>query len=257
VSQGAIALEDGPATSFAVRNNRVVTGHANGAVAVYDLDTKRRLYRFKRNDARIWDVTFVGSEDRVAAASHDWTVAIWETASESAPTALLEGHESAVQAIAADPSGRWIASGGADHTVRIWSAERGDLKRIYRNNSDFISALAFSPSGSFLATGSLDGSMKLLSMNSYRWQRSLKGHDRRITSLALSSFDDLVASASDDGVVRLRSLKRPQRSLTLSGIGSGAKAVAFTNDGRTLLTGGQDGVVRLWSLPEAQIAQGN
>ncbi len=253
--QGAIALEDGPATSLAVRNNRVMTGHSNGAVAIYDLDTRRRLFRFKRNDATIWAVAFLGSEDRVAAASHDWTVAVWETASESAPAAVLEGHENAVQALAVDPSGQWIASGGADRAVRVWSAETKDTRRLYRNNSDFISALAFSPDGTMLATGSLDGTVKLLSMNSYRMQRTLSGHSARITSLAFSSSNDLVASASEDGVVRIRSLKRPRSFLPLTGLGSGAKTVAFGNDGRTLLTGGQDGVIRLWSLPDAQIAQ--
>ena len=232
-----------------------MTGHSNGAVAIYDLDTRRRLFRFKRNDATIWAVAFLGSEDRVAAASHDWTVAVWETASESAPAAVLEGHENAVQALAVDPSGQWIASGGADRAVRVWSAETKDTRRLYRNNSDFISALAFSPDGTMLATGSLDGTVKLLSMNSYRMQRTLSGHSARITSLAFSSSNDLVASASEDGVVRIRSLKRPRSFLPLTGLGSGAKTVAFANDGRTLLTGGQDGVIRLWSLPDAQIAQ--
>ncbi len=252
--QGTIALEDGPATSLAVRNNRVVTGHSNGAVAIYDLDTRRRLFRFKRNDATIWAVAFVGSEDRVAAASHDWSVALWETASESAPAAIL-GHENAVQAVAVDPSGQSIASGGADRAVRVWSAETHATRAIYRNNSDFISALAFSPAGTMLATGSLDGTVKLLSMSYYRMQRTLSGHNARITSLAFSTSNDLLASASEDGVVRVRSLKRPRSYLPLTGLGSGAKFVAFSNDGRTLLTGGQDGVIRLWSLPEAQIAQ--
>jgi WD40 repeat protein len=256
-SRGTIALDDGPATALAVRNNRAVTGHADGAVAVYDLDSKRRLFRFKRNDAMIWSVAFVGSEDRIAAASHDWTVALWETSSEAAPAALLEGHESAVQALAVDPSGQWLASGGADRTVRVWDLETHDARRMYRNNSDFISAMAFSADGATLATGSLDGTVKLLSMNSYRMQRMLSGHNTRITSLAFSSYDDLMASASEDGVVRIRTLKRPRAFLSLNGIGSGAKALAFTNDGRTLLTGGQDGVVRLWSLPEPQLAQRN
>ncbi|RUO98674.1 serine/threonine-protein kinase [Hyphomicrobium sp.] len=254
---GTITLDDGPAVSLAVRNNRVVTGHANGVVAVYDLDTKRRLYSFKRNDATIWAVDFIGSEDRVAAASHDWTVALWETAFESAPVAVLEGHENAVQALAVDPTGRWIASGGADRAVRIWSAETKDMRRLYRNNSDFISALAFSPDGASLATGSLDGTVKLLSMNSYRMQRTLSGHNTRITSLAFSETGDLFASASEDGVVRVRNLKRPRTYLPLSGLGTGATAVAFSSDGRTLLTGGQDGMIRLWSLPEAQVAQRN
>ncbi|MET0407815.1 MAG: WD40 repeat domain-containing serine/threonine-protein kinase, partial [Hyphomicrobium sp.] len=254
---GAIALEDGPAVSLAIRNNRVVTGHANGAVDIYDLESKRRLYRFQRNDATIWAVDFVGSEDRVAAASHDWTVSLWETASESSPIAVLEGHENAVQALAVDPSGRWIASGGADRAVRIWSAETKDTRRLYRNNSDFVSALNFSPDGSMLATGSLDGTVKILSMNSYRMQRILAGHNARITSLAFSGTNDLLASASEDGVLRVRSLKRPRAYLALTGLGSGAKTVIFSNDGRTLLTGGQDGVIRLWSLPDAQVAQRN
>lgn len=254
---GTISLEDGPAVSLAVRNNRVATGHANGAIDIYDLDSKRRLYRFKRNDATIWAVDFINSEDRIAAASHDWTVTLWETAFQNAPVAVLEGHDNAVQALAVDPSGRWIASGGADRVVRIWSVETKDTRRLYRNNSDFISALAFSPDGALLATGSLDGTVKLLSMNSYRMQRVLGGHNARITSLAFSGADDLVASASDDGVVRVRSLKRLRTFLPLKGLGSGAKTVAFSNDGRTLLTGGQDGVIRLWSLPEAQVAQRN
>ena len=255
--KGIITLEDGPATSLAVRNNRAVTGHANGAVDVYDLDSKRRLYRFKRNDARIWAVTFVGSEDRIAAASHDWTVSIWETSSESTPAVVLEGHESAVQAVTADPSGEWLASGGADRAVKIWNVEGKDVRRTYRNNSDFISALAFSPNGTLLATGSLDGTVKVLSLNSYRLQRTFTGQRTRITSVALSSFDDLLASASEDGVVRVRSLKRSRQLLALPGLGSGATTVAFTNDGHTLLTGGQDGVVRFWQTADPQVAQQN
>ncbi|HVZ04758.1 protein kinase domain-containing protein [Hyphomicrobium sp.] len=256
-ASGIITLEDGPATSLAVRNNRVATGHANGAVAIYDLDTKRRLYRFKRNDARIWSVAFVGSEDRVAAASHDWTVALWETSSETTPEAVLEGHENAVQAVAVSPSGDWLASGGADRTIRIWNTAAHDVRRIYRNNSDFVSALSFSPNGSLLATGTLDGTVKILSLNSYRLQRTFLGQKSRITSLALSSFDELLASASEDGVVRVRSLKRSRQLRTLPGIGTGAMTVAFTNDGRTLLTGGKDGVVRFWQPSDSQVAQKN
>jgi WD40 repeat protein len=255
--KGVIALEDGPATSLAVRNNRAVTGHANGAVDVYDLGSKQRLYRFKRNDARIWGVAFVGSDNRIATASHDWTVSIWETSSESAPAAVLEGHENAVQAVTADPSGEWLASGGADRTVKIWNVAGKDVRRTYRNNNDFISALAFSPNGTLLATGSLDGTVKVLSLNSYRMQRTFTGQKARITSVALSSFDDLLAAASEDGVVRVRSLKRSRQLLALPGLGSGAKTVAFSNDGRTLLTGGQDGVVRFWQTTDPQVAQQN
>ena len=253
----SIALEDGEATSLSVRNNRAVTSHADGAAAVYDLDSGRRLYRFKRNDASIWAATFAGSEDRVAAAGHDWTVALWETASEQNPAAVLEGHQNAVQALAADPQGQWIASGGADRTVRLWNLESREVRRTFRNNPDFISALSFSPDSNVLAAGNLDGTIKLYSTLSGRVQRTFPNHKDKVTAIAFSPAGDILASAAGDGSVRIRGLKRTRLYGTLGDMGRGAKTLAFSNDGRTLLTGGEDGVVRLWSLPEAQVAQRN
>ena len=254
--KSVIGLDAGPATSLRVRNNRAVTGHADGTVAVYDLDTGRRLFRFKRNDAKIWSVAFAGSEDRVASASHDWTVALWETSSETTPTAVFQGHDSAVQALAVDPAGRLVASGGADRTVRLWNLDTHAALRTIRYNSDFVTALAFSPNGTLLAAGGLDGSIRIWSVSNGRLIRTIPGHTTRITALAFSSFDDILASASQDGVVRIRSITR-RSNWTLGGMGSGARTLAFTNDGHTLLTGGHDGTVRMWSLPDPQIAQRN
>lgn len=255
--KSVIGLEAGPATSLKVRNNRAVTGHADGTVAVYDLDSGRRLYRFKRNDAKIWSVAFAGTEDRIAAASHDWSVAVWETSAEAEPSAVLDGHENAVQALAVDPSGKLLASGGADKTVKLWNLDTRSALRNFRYNSDYITALSFSPDGALLAAGSLDGTIKLWSAANGRQLRTMPGHRTNVTSIAFSSFDDVIASASEDGVVRVRSISRARSNWTLNGIGSGARIVAFTNDGHTLLTGGQDGVIRFWSLPDPQIAQRN
>jgi len=253
---GTINLPGGPATSLAVRNNRAVTSHRDGTTSVYDLDTRNRLYTFKRNEAAVWAAVFAGTEDAVAAGSHDWSVTLWQSGSETTPLTVFEGHQSAVQALAADTSGRWIASGGADKTVRLWDLERRDLRRGYRNFNDYVSALSFSSDGATLAAGSLDGSVKLWSVPSGRGMRTFGGGSSRVTSIAFSPDDSLLAIASDDGAVRLRSLKRSRNQWALSG-GPGATTVTFTNDGRTLVTGGRDGMVRLWSMPEAEIAQRN
>ena len=254
---GAIYMDDGPATSLSVRNNRALTTHADGSTVIWDLDTRQRLYRFKRNDASVWAATFAGSEDRVASAGHDWTVALWETASESAPARLFEGHESAVQALASDASGRWLASGGADKTVKLWDLETRQIKRTYRNHSDFVSALAVSPDSNLVAAASLDGSIKLWSTTSSRPQRTYTAHKARVTSIAFSANGELLVSAAEDGTVRIRGLKRTRSywALTLNGMGQGARTVAFAPDGRSLITGGQDGVVTLWVLPEPALAQ--
>ncbi len=253
--QGSIPLDAGTATSLSVRNNRAVTGHADGSVAVYDLDKRTRMYSFKRNDASVWAAVFAGSEDRIAAAGHDWTVALWQTGTLSAPDALLQGHDNAVQSLATDPNGRWLASGSADSTVKLWNLDSKVLRRTLRGHGDFISTLSFSPDGTTLAAGSLDGSIKLWSAATGRSQRTLSGHTSRVTSIAFAATGDVIASASEDGTVRLRSLKKTRLYGALKTAGPGAKTVAFSSDGRTLLTGGLDGVVRAWPMPEPLIAR--
>jgi Protein kinase domain/WD domain, G-beta repeat len=253
--QGSVPLEAGTATSLSVRNNRAVTGHADGTIAIYDLDSRSRLYSLKRNDASVWAAVFAGSEDRIAAAGHDWMVALWQTGSLSSPEALLQGHDNAVQALSVDPSGRWLASGSADSTVKLWNLETKEVRRTLRGRGDFVSALSFAPDGTTLAAGSLDGSIKLWSATTGRSLRTLNSHKSRVTSVVFSANSEVLASAAEDGTVRLRGLKRSRLYGALKNLGPGARTLAFSNDGRTLLSGGLDGIVRLWPMPEPQIAR--
>ena len=252
---GSLTLDKGSAASLAVRNNRALTAHADGSAIVWDLDAKRKLFTFKRNDASIWAAAFAGSEDQIATGSHDWTVALWQTSSEAAPVRVLDGHENAVQALASEPTGRWLASGGADKMVKLWDLEAGELRRTYRNHSDFVSALALTSDGTMMAAGSLDGAIRLWSTTSTRPLRTLNHHSARVTSIAFSPAGDLIASADDDGNVRVRGLKRARAYWSMTGLERPAKTLAFSPDGRTLATGGNDGTVTLWSLPEPKVAQ--
>ena len=252
---GTIYMDDGPATSLSVRNHRGLTSHADGSVNVWDLDTQRRLYRFKRNEASVWAATFLGSEDRVAAAGHDWMATLWQTGSETTPARVLEGHESAVQAIASDAAGSWLVTGGADRTVKLWRLDDGQLRRSYRNLPDFVSALSFSGESGLFAAGTLDGSIRLYSTTHNRPLRIFNSHKARVTSLAFSPRGDLMASAAEDGSVRVRGVKSSRPYWTLTALQGGAKTLAFDAGSRQLLTGGQDGIVTLWSLPEPALAQ--
>ena len=252
---GTLVLDKGAATSLNVRNNRAVTSHTDGSAIVWDLDSKRALFRFKRNDASVWSATFAGSEDQIATAGHDWTVALWQTSSQEAPAHVFQGHENAVQALASEPTGHWLVSGGADQTVKLWNLETQELRRTYRHHSDFISALAISGDGAMIAAASLDGAIRLWSTTSSRQVRPVTSHKARVTSVAFSPDGEFLASAAEDGSVRVRGLKHARVYWTMSGMERPAKTVAFSPDGRLLATGGSDGTVTLWTLPEPKLAQ--
>ncbi len=243
------ALQNRLVTSLAVMGRRAVAGHGEGQIALYDLDTASRIAQIKRNDADVWSVAFLDTPERFVTASHDWVVSVYDAKSPTAAQFTLDGHENAVQAVAYSSSGPWIASGGADKTVRVYDVGTHDLVRTYKGLKDFVTALAFSPDGKTLAVASLDGAIKLYSTQSTRLKSQLTGHKGRIGSLAFTPNGEVLASAADEGIVRLWDVKRGRSLRSLSGHTGGAKAVTFSPDGAKLASSGADGMVRLWNVP--------
>jgi serine/threonine protein kinase len=250
-----IELDDGRATALALNGTRAVTGHSNGRVVLWDLESATKIASVQRNEANIWAVVFTGDPNKFAAASHDWKVTLWDAGQPSAPLHVFDGHQNAVQALAYAPGEALLASGGADETVLLWNLKTLSLKRKYRGHRDFVTSIAFSHSGKLLASGALDGRIRIWSALSSRRLRSLNGHKGRVTDLAFSPRGNLLASSSEDGTVRLWDLHRGRTVRALTGHTGGATAVAFAPDGQHLASAGANGTVRLWSLPLDQLAK--
>jgi WD40 repeat protein/serine/threonine protein kinase len=100
-------------------------------------------------------VVFSGDGRRLASLSHradgDGTVRIWELDRRST-LPVLRGHTSYVYPVAFSPHGCWIASGGWDHTVRLWDAATGEPCTILPHPGN-VWSLAFGPDGTWLVTG--------------------------------------------------------------------------------------------------------
>ena len=246
--QRTIFAPNGAITAFAVLARRAITGHSDGATILWDLDKGETLAVFKRNEASIWAVAFAGAPDRIAAASHDWSIAVWEAASPAAPAQLLEGHESAVQAVAFSAAGPFIASGGADRMVKLWNAETASLVRTYRGHKDFITAIDFSADGRLLASAGLDGSIRVWSTISNRLVTTLTGHRGRVNALAFGPVGETLASVGDDGLLRLWEPRRARIARIFgeaSEQSASLKAVGFANNGRRVAVAGEAGTVKV------------
>jgi WD40 repeat protein len=86
-------------------------------------------------------------------------VGIWESVSEELSLTSnsidsawrLNSHGGYATSLAYSPNGRYLASGGSDHTIRLWDLETGSSTLIIGSEYD-IEDLAFSPSGELLAS---------------------------------------------------------------------------------------------------------
>src|SRR5262249_57148202 len=87
----------------------------------------------------------------LAAGTYEGDITLWDVTLQQC-TAVLQGHDDIVTALAYSPDGRWLASGSNDRTIRLWDAAAGTLRTV-RSLDTQVKGLCFSPDGRFLYTG--------------------------------------------------------------------------------------------------------
>jgi len=152
---------------------------------------------------------------------------------------VLTGHLGAVNAVAISPDDSWLASGGADGTVRIWDLATGQghvlisrhrarvslIRRFSRQDhlatghEGPVLAVAFSSDGKWLVSGDDDGKVLIWSMNA-RQLAAIGRVDSSVVSVAVSS-EGLVAirGVSDDMWEWMPRSRPPARIRVGRGIG--------------------------------------
>jgi WD40 repeat protein len=107
-------------------------------------------------------------------------------------------------AIALTPNGTLLATGGSDHTVRLWDAAPGKTLHTLKGHTVAINRLVFTPDGKTLASATGDwvrdsapGEMKLWDVATGKERAPVKGHAGFVMSLAFSPDGQTLASASE------------------------------------------------------------
>jgi WD40 repeat protein/serine/threonine protein kinase len=204
-------LHPHPFNSIAVAfsgDGRLATGVLGEGLKLWDSKTGGLLRAIPGPGHRhpISALAFSPSGERLASASFDRTVKVWDTATDKQlPT--LDLHTGNVECVAFSPDSRRIASGGEDLTVRIWDSATGQEVLGLRGHAGRCGCVAFSPDGR-LASASIDRTIRIwdatpLRGNEEREVLTFQEHNDEIRSVAFSPDGQRIASASQDGPVKV------------------------------------------------------
>jgi hypothetical protein len=136
----------------------LAAGGADGRVELWD-PSAGKLRRTVRVPKFIGALALSPDDGMLATGSGN-NVVLWNAAT-GARRSSLEGHTGWVRALAFDPRGKTLASGGTDRAVRLWDAATAKLLAALDTHRGAITALAFSPDGRWLLTGDEDGGTRL------------------------------------------------------------------------------------------------
>ncbi|OAP54934.1 hypothetical protein AYL99_10634 [Fonsecaea erecta] len=118
------------------------------------------------------------------------------------------GHTARILSVAASPDGKFVATGGADKKLIIWSAEDLRPLKTFTTHRDGVTGLAFAPNsaggggfGQQLFSASMDRSLKTYSLageHSLAYVETLFGHQDHIVDVSAVSVDQCVTVGARD-----------------------------------------------------------
>jgi WD40 repeat protein/transcriptional regulator with XRE-family HTH domain len=167
----------------------------------------------------------------------------------SLPQVITQGHTDEIRAIAFDPTGRLLASGSEDQTIRLWDTGTGVCLAVLVGHTDWIRSIAFSPDGHLLASCSEDQTVRLWNVETGTCCQILHGHTKRVRSIAYSPQGNLLASGGDDNTICLWDTQTWQCSTIQQAHSNYVRMLTFHPSGGILASGSEDTTIRLWHMP--------
>lgn len=179
-----------------------------------------------------------------------------------AETGEEAGHTGQILSVAVSPSGRFVATGGADNKLVIWDAETLTPTKTFTQHRDSVSGLAFArhistmSSGEQLFSGSLDRTIKTWSISGagHAYVETLFGHQDHVTGIAAMTIDQCLSVGSRDRTARIWKVVDETQLVFRGGASKHAPYHENTIDccaplpPTHFVTGSDSGSISLWSI---------
>ena len=176
-------------------------------------------------------------------------------------------HTAPILCIAASDTNKFVATGGADKRLIIWSADTLHPLRVFTQHRDSITSLAFRRGTNQLYSASKDRTIKTWSLDDLAYVETLFGHQDEVVDVAALAQERCISVGARDRTARLWKVVE-ETQLVFRGGGSSEKRRPRNADGEELtksytegsidrvaiidaemfVTGSDNGSLSLWSL---------
>ena len=231
----------------------------------------------------LWMADFSPDGSRIATASIDGTLKVWDAASgrlmrtidadaASVPFGLgplLKGlgiSRIPIMCVEFSPDGRHVAAGSfavkiplkeSNGVVTVWDVATGQQMLKFENQLGVVLSLAYSPDGRYLSSSSInpDNTFVISDAKTGKVVKVVRGHRSQVHRLHYSPDGRLIVASDTDGTVKIWDAATFREVRSIDAHPAPVIGVAFAPNGLHFVTGGDDGAVRLWETATGKLVR--
>ncbi|WP_244176933.1 WD40 repeat domain-containing protein [Streptomyces albus] len=228
---------------------RIAVGDTERTARVCDLATGEKTALSGHTDT-VNGIAWHGR--RIATASRDRTVALWDVVPPGGQRSTLLGHTGSVKKLAWDSGGTRLATASKDGTAAVWDPERSSMVTVLEHGGE-VSDVAWSPDGSRLVTISRGAVGTVWDVRDRTRIAALRGHGDEITKVSWSADGRRIATTSRDHTARVWTADDGTEAMVLRGGGYWLGGAAWSPDSRHLATSSTDTELCVWDAEQGVV----
>ncbi|WP_420266247.1 protein kinase domain-containing protein [Candidatus Magnetominusculus dajiuhuensis] len=158
----------------------------------------------------------------------------------------VQGHEGAINAVAASKDGKYVITGSAGCTVALWDASSMNRLKTFKGHEG--AAIAVDICGRYILSGGEDATLRLWDMETGECLWVFSGHSAPVTAATISRDGKYAVSGSLDGSIVLIDIMARLDLRVFFERNSRVTCVVLTPDIRSVIAGYEDGSLRVWDI---------
>lgn len=189
--------------------NLLAAGDNNGSILF--LSAQRNVpcsltRMIEAHSQKVNELTFSPDGGRIASASWDGAIKLWDATDGSLQETLPIQYTKATMATWA-PDGQTLVAAWRDGSIWLWDLKNRRYRTTLRGHKAGITGLALTPDGRNLVSGSVDSSLRVWSMDSGENTRLIHGYNRTLYSAHWSANSSRLAVLGFEPFIMIYNLR--------------------------------------------------
>ena len=230
--------------------NTLLIGTSTGKIIYWDAARKKPIQEYFNHCKRV-GVISLKNDDFFSAGSQDNSIVNFDLRQKTSIN-CLEGHNQEVCGLKWSSDGNYLASGGNDNKLFIWSEKKSYYMKKFNHHKSAVKAIDWSPHKlGLLASGggTQDRSIKFWNISTLNLIESIDTNSQ-VCNIKFDNYSNNIITTHgfSDNLTVIWDYPELDIVETLKGHRERVIYLAYSPDGKNIATGAGDETIRLWNI---------